>query len=103
VTKAIGKAQSKTSKFTDVAADAWYAGYVAAAADAGIIKGIGGGKFNPNGNITDTEAEAMTARAGKILGVSVGEDAWKPSTVYATKSDVAAMLHALLKVAGILG
>ena len=40
------------SGYTDVPADAWYAGAIAACVDKGILGGIGGGLMNPNGTST---------------------------------------------------
>ena len=38
--------------FRDVAAGAWYAQDVARAYELGLVDGVGGGKFGPDGNIT---------------------------------------------------
>lgn len=38
--------------FTDVAADAWYAPYVNAIGMAGIVNGVGGGMYDPDGTVT---------------------------------------------------
>ncbi|CAI6081897.1 S-layer homology domain-containing protein [Cohnella sp. JJ-181] len=60
----------KTSSFSDVAPGSWYSGYIAAAKDLiednGYTLGTGGGKFNPNGNVTSAEAVALLC---KFLGV----------------------------------
>lgn len=45
-------AVSYTNSFSDVPASAWYADGVAWASKNGIVTGVGGGKFNPNGNVT---------------------------------------------------
>jgi hypothetical protein len=50
------------SDFSDVAADAWFAPYVAWAAQAGVSKGTGDGKFNPNAPITRQDMAAMIVR-----------------------------------------
>ena len=55
--------------FQDVAQSAWYAAYVDTAAAYGIVNGVGGGKFNPDGKITVQEAAAMTARAASLCGL----------------------------------
>lgn len=60
-----------TSKFSDVSSSRWYAGVVAAAADAGIVKGDEKGKFNPNANITRKELSAMVVRAAAYAGKEV--------------------------------
>ena len=49
--------------FTDVRADAWYAGYVGYLYNAKIIKGATTTTFNPAGNVTGYEVLAMILRA----------------------------------------
>src|SRR5690606_2220512 len=49
--------------FTDVRADAWYAADVRAAAEAGIIRGRGNGRFAPEDPITREEMAVMIMRA----------------------------------------
>ncbi|MDG0811757.1 S-layer homology domain-containing protein [Cohnella rhizosphaerae] len=56
----------QTASFTDVAPGSWYSGYIAAAKnlieDNGYTLGTGGGKFNPNGNVTSAEAVALLCK-----------------------------------------
>ena len=47
------------STFSDVPAGAWYEGYVNYCASLGIIAGVGGGKFNPDGAVTGVELAKM--------------------------------------------
>ncbi len=61
--------------FSDVSSSAYYAGPVAAAAKAGIIKGYPNGTFAPNANITREEMAAMIVRAMAAAG--------QPSTITA--------------------
>ncbi|MNM31119.1 Endo-1,4-beta-xylanase A precursor [compost metagenome] len=61
-----------TASFTDVAASSWYAGDVAKAAAAGLIKGDGG-KFRPNDTITRQEMAVMIERAAKLKGAASSE------------------------------
>lgn len=49
--------------FTDTPADAWYAGYVGYAADAGYLKGVGDGLYKPNSYMTGYQALAAFLRA----------------------------------------
>ena len=72
---ALGLTPKTTTDFTDVPASQWYAPYVGAAASYGIVTGVGGGKFNPNGNITRQEAAIMVCRAAKLCGISTDMDA----------------------------
>ncbi len=55
--------EESTSDFTDVAEDAWYAKYVAAASNAGIVNGYTDGTFKPNEKITREQMAVMIARA----------------------------------------
>jgi len=74
--KALGLTPKAAGAFTDVPSGQWYAGYVGTASSHGIVNGIGGNKFNPNGTITRQEAAAMVARAARIIGLDTSvEDA----------------------------
>ncbi|MCM1149308.1 MAG: S-layer homology domain-containing protein [Butyricicoccus sp.] len=72
--RALGLTPKANDKFSDVSADAWYAAYVGAASDYGIITGVGNGKFNPDGTITKQEAAVMAARAAKLCGMDTELD-----------------------------
>ncbi len=48
--------------FSDVPAAAYYAGAVAWAAENGIVNGVGGGKFDPEGNVTREQLAAILFR-----------------------------------------
>lgn len=67
--KALGLPPVANRAFSDVPATQWYAGFVGTASDKGIVNGVGGGQFVPNGTITRQEAAAMVARAAKTLGL----------------------------------
>lgn len=51
------------TKFTDVAADHWAAGYINVATDLGIIQGYGDGRFGPEDQVTYAQAITMIVRA----------------------------------------
>lgn len=68
--KALGLSGRQTAAFTDVPASKWYASFVGAAYEAGIVNGVGGGRFSPNSTISRQEAAVMVARAAKKLGVN---------------------------------
>lgn len=57
---------SATEGFADVDSAAWYAPYVAAAAQLKIINGRSDTKFDPNATITRAEMATMIARALKV-------------------------------------
>ena len=70
VVSALGLVPEYRGTFQDVSADAWYAPYVDTAAAYGIVNGVGGGKFQPDGTITVQEAAAMVSRAAALCGLS---------------------------------
>ena len=53
-------------QFTDVPGTEWYAGEVAGAYELGLMNGVGGGLFSPDGNVTVAEAITMASRASAI-------------------------------------
>ena len=59
------------SKFTDVPADAWYAGYVAYLNRYGVIYGTSQTKFSPNKEITRGEFVTMAVRFYDAAGEDV--------------------------------
>jgi len=72
IVRALGlEANGSTDKFSDVASSAWYAGAVAAAAEAGIVQGDTAGTFRPSAVITRQELAAMVVRAMNIAGKEV--------------------------------
>lgn len=66
--RALGLELPESTGFADV--PAWCAGYVAAAYEAGIVKGTSDAAFTPNGTITRQEAAVMAARAAQFAGQS---------------------------------
>lgn len=71
------------SAFVDVANNHWAKGYINYCANQKIVSGIGGGKFNPNGNVTVAEAAKMllvilgcNAQTEGLVGVN-----WQGNTV----------------------
>lgn len=58
---------SAVQSFSDVSSTAWYAPYVAVAAEKGIITGRSADKFDPNATITRAEMATMISRAVKFI------------------------------------
>lgn len=56
-------AEEYEDTFKDISASDWYAPYIAAAYNAGIVQGDDNGNFNPDANITRQEMAVMAARA----------------------------------------
>ena len=69
IVKALGLLPKANGKFTDVAADKWYAPYIGTANAYGIVNGVSDTEFNPEGTITRQEAALMTVRAAKLCGL----------------------------------
>ncbi|MEK4462331.1 S-layer homology domain-containing protein [Paenibacillus sp. FSL H8-0315] len=76
---------SAVQSFSDVSSTAWYAPYVAVAAEKGIITGRSAAKFDPNATITRAEMATMISRALK----SINPDAKTDSTAISKFSDAA--------------
>jgi hypothetical protein len=55
-------AASGQTAFTDVPAQEWYAGSIAAATQAGLVKGYDNGTFRPDGMVTREELATVLAR-----------------------------------------
>ncbi|WP_156131184.1 S-layer homology domain-containing protein [Paenibacillus sp. FSL R7-0331] len=64
-----------TESFSDVASTAWYAPYVAVAAEKGIITGRNASTFDPNATITRAEMATMISRAVKSINPAAATDA----------------------------
>jgi len=59
---AVGLATPASAAFSDVPAGAWYAADVGDVQKYGIIEGVGGDRFSPQGTLTLAQAITMTAR-----------------------------------------
>ena len=66
--KALGLPLDGGTAFSDVPADAWYAGAVGTAYESGLVSGIGGGRFDPDREITRQEVMVIIYNMAKIAG-----------------------------------
>lgn len=57
--------------FSDVAESEWYAGSVNAMASLGLVDGVGGGKFDPNGTMTQEQFFTVMGRLAAFLNCNV--------------------------------
>lgn len=64
-----GQPEEGTNRFTDVPETVWYSRAVAWAAEYGIVTGIGGGRFDPEGEITREQLAVILYRYCKSLGI----------------------------------
>ena len=74
--------------FSDVPATEWYASEVKSTYELGLMNGIGGGLFDPDGNVTVAEAVTMAARAsaiyaGETIDTAAGGEWYTPYVNYA--------------------
>ncbi|MFD0676152.1 MULTISPECIES: S-layer homology domain-containing protein [unclassified Paenibacillus] len=75
--KGLGLTEDKSSKFKDVSASDWYAGFVGAASKAGLVDGLSADTFAPNANITREQMAALISRAINLVGKQKAVDAKK--------------------------
>jgi len=72
------KKEEYAGTFSDVSKEAWYAPYAESAVRAGITKGVGNRKFDPNGTITREQMAVMVMNAYTYAkGTKVSESAAK--------------------------
>ncbi|WP_246029269.1 M20/M25/M40 family metallo-hydrolase [Paenibacillus humicus] len=96
---------SASLSFGDVNRNAWYYDAVAAAVQAGIVKGTGDGKFEPGRAITREEMAIMAANALKLAGGIAAADASAALAAYKDSGKIASYAKpsvALLSEKGIL-
>ncbi|AZN38544.1 S-layer homology domain-containing protein [Paenibacillus albus] len=80
------------AQYSDVAATHWAAGYIGAATKAGLLNGLGGGKFGPSGKVT---TEQIAKVADLFAKVAIDENATVAGDVSAwAKAYVAAAIKA---------
>jgi N-acetylmuramoyl-L-alanine amidase len=70
-----------SARFNDVASSDWYAGVVAAAAQAKLIDGYEDGSFHPNAQINREELAAMVVRAMRYAGLNTTVSASQQATL----------------------
>lgn len=81
-----------TESFGDVASTAWYAPYVAVAAEKGIVTGRSASQFDPNATITRAEMATMIARAVKTVNPQATAGDASSLTKFADAAKIAASL-----------
>ena len=68
-----GQPVEGSNSFTDVSSNVWYTQAVAWAAENGIVTGIGGGRFNPDGQITREQLAVILYRYCKSIGIDTSD------------------------------
>ena len=90
------------SRFTDVAADAWYAPAVEWAASVGIVTGYGDGLFGPNDNIS---REQMAVILAKYIAYKGYDLPMGPTAAFADEGDISSWAKeavAMMQAAGLI-
>ena len=83
-----GEPAAAESAFTDVCSGAWYAGAIGWAAGSGIVNGVGGGRFDPNGLATRGQTAAILYRYARFKGCDL--DACGDLSAFADAGSVSA-------------
>lgn len=89
LTRALGLRTDTSVTFSDVKSTDWYAKDVAAASKAGLILGIGNGKFAPTQKVTRQELAVILDRAVKLTGTELKAVANPSFTTYSDSAKVA--------------
>ena len=66
-----GQPKEGTNDFTDVPEGQWFTEAIAWAAHEGVVGGVGGGKFDPEGNVTREQMAAILCRYAEKKGLDV--------------------------------
>ncbi len=74
IVRGLGLSPKGNNTFTDIPADAWYAGYVGTAQTYCIVNGTSSLTFSPDGSITREEAAVMISRAATLCGMNTEMD-----------------------------
>ncbi len=78
--------------FSDVPASKWYSSEVGGAYELGLMNGVGGGLFNPDGSFTVAEAITLASRARAVYNRETiepsGEPWYAPYVDYAKKNGI---------------
>lgn len=93
------KISDEASSFSDVSSNAWYAGVVATAAEAGLVNGYTDGTFRPDNTITRQEIAAMVVRAVAYAGGDIQVSAAESNQLLAQYSDASNVTWAKTEMA----
>ncbi len=74
------------SQFDDVAADAWYAPYVAWAAEEGIVQGVTSSEFRPQDPVTRQDMAVIICRCADACGIVLSQD--EPQIVFSDAEEI---------------
>lgn len=77
-----------SSSFSDVETGKWYSAYIQWASENDIVNGIGGGKFNPDGEVTREQMAAIKYRYAQFKNIDVANS---DSTAFESFADNASV------------
>lgn len=75
------------AEFTDVSKESWYYSYVTNLANAGVINGVGDGRFDPDGLITRQDIAVILARVISKMNYAIPKD--NATQIFADDNDIA--------------
>lgn len=101
VVRSLGIKANNQAEFSDVDASAWYASAVAAASEAGIVKGHSEAKFNPNATISREELAVILVRAYEYRNGS--KVSAENTDAFADQATISSWAQAEVKAAQSLG
>lgn len=70
---AVAQAGSGSEYFTDIPSDAWYAEYIDICYESGLMNGVGDGRFDPHGTVTNAQMMMVCARLNHLLNGGDGD------------------------------
>jgi hypothetical protein len=82
---------ANTTDFTDVPQGEWYSDAVAWAAANGIVSGVGGGRFNPDGNVTREDLAVILYNYARFMDVDLPKK--KEQLPFADDADIASYAY----------
>lgn len=91
-------APAQKAVFTDVADDSWYHDAVIWAADNGIVKGIGGGRYDPGTSITRQEMAVMLYNYAVFKGYNIPQNREMP--VFSDTAQIASWAETAARALG---
>lgn len=101
IVETAGMTRAWTDEFDDVAADAWYAGYIGAASKNGIVNGVGDGWFGIGENITRQDMAKLLY--GVLLHEGFVSEGMNAELEYTDSEDIAPYAREAVGVLSSLG
>ncbi len=71
--QALNRTSLIPSDYSDVPEDSWYSGYVAAMSAFGFVNGVGDGRFDPDGTLTQAQFITVMGRLARYLNCNADD------------------------------